>query len=149
MRKKYLLIIVLFCAFLTIGCGKKERNYEKHLVSFSYSYGNYKSGLNDYSIIYDDNIIFTSSSSSNNVPFIEKEVDKDILDKIEKIIKKYNVNDWDGFNKHSDLEDNDEISFSIQLGYDNGDNYSASGYMHYPQNFKKVHNELLNIFEGI
>ena len=149
MKMKYLLIIFIICSIFFVGCDKKEIKYEKHLISFLYSYGNIKEGSNDISITYNNKVIYKSSNSANKSPYVEKEIDDSILKQLENIIKKYNVLDWDGFNKYDDIKDNNEIGFSIQIGYDDGSNYNASGYMNYPKNFNKVHKELITLFSQL
>ena len=148
MNKKLIIILVLFGLFLFTGCEKKL-NYEKHLINLSYSYGDKTSGYIDYNIIVDgDEISYKVYGTLSKSKYITKEIDKTYIDKINKIIEKYDVLDWDGFNKHKDKE-SDEIVFSIHLGYDDGSNYSASGYMSYPDNFKTVHKELLKLFDSL
>ena len=148
MNKKFLLIFVLLCIFFTVGCGKKETSFEKHLISFSYSYGNRSEGLYDYSItLNNDKVIYISSSSDN--PYIEKEIEKSILDEIDNIINENDILDWNGYDKYDDLDDEDKLSFSIQIGYDDGSNYNASGYGNYPKHFDKVHKEIITIFNKL
>ncbi len=149
MKKNMLFIMILFVSIIVVGCGKKETKYEKHLISFSYSYGNVENGLSDYSITLNEEnkAIYIVSSSTNEIPYTEKEVDKENFGKINKIINDYDVLDWDGFNK-IDNED-DEICFSIQIGYDDGSNYNASGCGKYPKNFEEAHKALINILNQI
>ena len=150
MKRIYIFIILFLCVFITVGCGKKETKYDMHLISFSYSYGNYKEGYTDISIIQnDDTASFILSGSSNKIGYIDKEISSIYLNKINDIIKEYEVIDWDGFNKYEDKDNDNEIIFSIHLGYDDGSNYSASGYLNYPKNFDEVHKELLKIFNEI
>ena len=147
MKKAYLLIFLLIGIVFFSGCGKEEVSYEKHLISFSYSYGSINEGISDYSITLNgESVIYLLSTSDD---YIEKELDSSILKDINNIINKYDVSEWDGYNKHDDIEDNDEISFSIQLGFDDGSNYNASGYGNYPKNFDKVHKELINYLNKI
>ena len=129
MKKKFLIIMVLFISIITIGCGKNKPNYEKHLISFSYSYGTIKEGIYDYSITLEDGlIIYRASASNNEFPYTEKKLEKTNIDSIDEVIKEYDVLDWDGFNKHDKVENNDEISFSIQIGYDDG-SFKPGNYM--------------------
>lgn len=146
MKETYIFFLLLICSLLVVGCGKKEIDYEKHLISFSYEYGNKEIGFYNYSISFDDNIAHYNISSDTT--HIEGEIDKEYIDRIEKIINKYEVLDWDGFNKQKENK-GDDIAFSLHIGYDNGNNCSATGYKSYPNNFDKVHKELLKLFNEI
>ena len=149
MKRIKILITLFVLVVILSGCGNKKINYEKHLISFSYSYGNKDMGFNSYYISDDGSKVnYSLTSTSNSVRNINKEIDKEYIKRITNIIDKYDVLDWDGFNKHKEEESN-KIVFSIELGYDNGDNYSASGYMKYPDNFDKVHSEFIKIFNEL
>lgn len=150
MKKKYIFVLLLICSLLIVGCGKKEIEYEKHLISFSYDYGNDNQGYHTYNIsVNKDNIIYSLSESTSYVRTLEIEIDESYIDRLDKLINKYDILDWDGFNKQKDDKDSDEIAFSIHIGYDNGDNCSATGYRSYPDNFNKVHKELIKIFNEL
>ena len=70
------------------------------------------------------------------------------MDKLDNLIKENNITDWDGFDKYAkDIEDGN--SFSIQIGYDNGDNYYANGYMIFPDNYNEVHEKIIEFFDSI
>ena len=61
------------------------------------------------------------------------------------ILNKYNVTSWDGFNK-SDRNVLDGDSFSFSLRYDEDKEVDAHGYMRYPNNYRDVKQELIDIF---
>lgn len=71
----------------------------------------------------------------------------DVLN-IEDIFKKYEVNNWDGFDK-VDKDVLDGNSFSFFVKFSNGDSISSSGYMRYPKNYGYVKNKLDEIFMNL
>ena len=79
---------------------------------------------------------------------LEKEVEKEVLDKISNVLKKYEVNRWDGFNK-SDHGVMDGDSFSLSVGLNDDKFISASGYMKWPEHYRDVVNEISEIFTEI
>ncbi len=76
------------------------------------------------------------------------EVDEEFIKEIVNILKKYNVNKWNGFNKtdHGVL-DGDSFSFSLTLNNDK--EIEASGYMRWPENYRDVVNEISPLFMDI
>ena len=73
------------------------------------------------------------------------EVDKEFYDKLESIIKKYNVNSWDGFSgSNKDVLDGD--SFSLYIQYNIG-SVSASGYMKWPKNYREFKSEIMELYD--
>lgn len=77
---------------------------------------------------------------------IEKEISKEDVTKLEKILNKYNVSSWNGFNK-TDKNVLDGDSFSCTIYAENDVKVSASGYMMWPENYRNVVSELDVFFE--
>lgn len=150
MKKRYLFIVLLLSIFLFTSCGKKEPvKYKVHLTGFTYSYGNYTKEYCDYSIISDNKTVTYRAHGKKEYSInIDKEIDYSYMDKLDNLIKENNITDWDGFDKYAkDIEDGN--SFSIQIGYDNGDNYYANGYMIFPDNYNEVHEKIIEFFDSI
>ena len=78
----------------------------------------------------------------------EIQISNEVLNKIVDVLNKYNVSRWHNFNK-SDNRVLDGYSFSLSIKQKNGKSISASGYMRYPKNYKKVKNELEEIFNEL
>lgn len=72
-------------------------------------------------------------------------ITKKDLKKIEEVLKKYEVNKWNGFKK-SDKFVLDGDSFSLYVVFENDTEIDASGYMMYPKNYSNVRGELDKIF---
>ena len=77
---------------------------------------------------------------------ITKKVTTDFVQELENILKKYNVEKWDGFNK-TDPNVLDGSSFSITINMMDGNHISAHGYMMYPKDYGKVVKEIKELFE--
>lgn len=148
--KKY--IILLFTILLIVGCGKKEDDSksitELSKLDFNYSTGTHVNAWVSYNINCVDKCILTIKP--NNIAEEDKqevELDKKTMNKIIDILNKYDVVNWDGFNKTNNnvLDGN---NFHINLTIRDNKNVSASGYMMYPDNYKDVKKELDKILGG-
>lgn len=150
MKKKILLLIILVIAIMFTGCGKKEtKDFEKKLVSFTYSFGKNSSGYNDYSIISSNDVVkFIGRGTKNDFKNFEYEIDKSYLDELDSIIQDNKIYEWNGFSKEGN-EVQDGYGFSIQIGYDDGTNYSANGYMMYPDNYDEIHIKIVNYLKDL
>ena len=143
MRNKKFLILLIAGVLLFVGCGKTKEEYNGKVFSFSYSFGSYFDGYCDYNLNLINNVVkYTAYCNGNDKSNIEKEVDKSYLDEIEKIIKDNNIADWNEFNK-SDDDILDGYGFSLEIGYSDGKNIIASGYMKYPDNYDEVHQKIV------
>ena len=79
---------------------------------------------------------------------LEVEVDGAVMRELEALFRKYDVGQWDGFQK-SDSRIMDGRRFSLYLKMENGESVQASGYMEWPQNFRDVSKGLDTIFTRI
>lgn len=148
--KKY--IILLFTVLLIVGCGKKENDSkgitELSKLDFNYSTGTHVNAWVSYNINCVDKCILTIKP--NNIAEEDKqevELYKKTMNKIIDILNKYDVVNWDGFNK-TDNNVLDGNNFHINLTIQDNKNVSASGYMMYPDNYKDVKKELDKILGG-
>lgn len=75
-------------------------------------------------------------------------VDANTVMEIEKLLTRYNVYQWNGFNGNDkNVLDGDSFGFYVNLK--NGDKIESSGYMKWPKNYGIVKNELEAIFSKI
>ena len=79
---------------------------------------------------------------------LEIEVDKSVIDKIAEVLKKYEVNKWNGFDK-TDQGVLDGDSFSLSVGLEDNKSISAHGYMMWPEHYRDVVSEISSIFMDI
>lgn len=143
--KKILLLTIVFLSIGLVGCGKKSNG---KIIHFFYSYGSY-SGERIYEIEVTDDKAIIMAKGYNGVDLnLNKEISTSYLEKIQKVVDKYDINSWDGFKK-TDYDILDGDGFSIIIKYENGKEISATGYMKYPKNYKKASSELRKILEGI
>ncbi len=157
MKMKYVIIGVIVIV-IGIFCFIKfsRKNYvdfsESEIKSFHLSYSNgYMMNAN---IIYefkleDDRYIASIKPylvADENTLIID--IDQDIVEKIVDILKKYEVNKWDGFDKvDKDVLDGD--SFSLSVWFKDDKSIHASGYMMWPENYRNVRDEISDIFMEI
>ena len=72
-------------------------------------------------------------------------VEKDFVEKLESILKKYKVGSWNDFHKANKyVLDGD--SFSINITFQDQTTLSASGYMEWPKNYGDVKKEIEDLF---
>ena len=146
--KKFLLgFLAVFSVFALTGCKTKTEDYGA-MKSFSFNYGGYNSGYKKYSITVTGSDVYYRATGANGVDLdVIKKIDSSYIEKIQKIINKYHVSEWDGFDERDDsvLDGN---SFSLNIEYASKV-ITASGYMKYPKNFDKVKEELSKVFAEI
>lgn len=154
MNRKIIVIIsvIVVVIGIIIGILLMKKDDKKEITKLEYVYFSYSNGYAMNSNIYyhlekkDSNYVATIKPYE--VPEEDKlviNVDTNFVDKVLKILNKYNVARWDGFAKYDkDVLDGD--SFTMHIKCINGDYISANGYMEYPENYREVENELDNIF---
>lgn len=156
MKKIYiilLIIIILLTISLVIILKNKKKPIEINEIKymhFGYSTGTMINAYVNYDIDYENNNYY-ATIKPNEVAEEDKlkiKISTETVDKVLKVIKKYEVQKWDGFNK-SDQNVLDGNSFSISIGLTNNESISAHGYMEWPENYREVKEELNNIFMNI
>ena len=143
-----LLIVLLGGLMIILKRDVKEISSLKSL-EYSYSAGMTVNGYSRYKVECNDKCI--ALIKPVNLAEEEKkeiELTNDQVAVIEELLKKYEVNKWDGFNK-SDANVLDGSSFSISIVMKNGDIISAHGYMKWPDNFREVSSTLDSFFEEL
>lgn len=142
-----LVIAIIIGTILLLGREDKKEITELEYLYFSYSNG-YAMNSNIYYHLEKKDNNYVATIKPYEVPEEDKlviNVDTNFVDKVLKILNKYNVASWDGFAKYDkDVLDGD--SFTMHIKCINGDYISANGYMEYPENYREVENELDNIF---
>ncbi len=142
--KKVLFAICL--ALLLVGCGNSK---EDNIVEFQYGYGSYNTVHCNYMIKIEKNkYVLTYEETNSDANVIIKEIKKKDVQKLEKIIKDYELDKWDGFDE-SDDDIYDGSDFKLNVVYESGETINAFGYMKYPDNYKKGHNALVEFLEKL
>lgn len=148
-----LIIIIFIGMFLFMKRPSIKKNKLKERITnitslyYSYSAGTAINSNVRYSIICEDkcNVEIKPINYSEEDKIIF-ETSKEILKDIERVLNKYDVLKWDGFNKTDEyVLDGDSFSFSVE----GSKNISASGYMMYPKKYSEVTSELEAIFDKI
>ncbi len=131
----------------SIEKGKRERI--EGITSFSFSHGDFWNGELDYGLVKQDNLVLlTEKCMGCQDSFeIEKTVDKKYLGEIAKIINKYEVAKWDGFDESDDVTDGE--GFSLKVTFGDGKAIEAHGYMKFPLNYHQVRDEFDDLFEKL
>lgn len=144
-----LIIIILFTIY-TLFIKKPKPITSIKILHFSYNKGNMINSNVSYALDCKDGIC-KATIKPYDIPDEEQkviEVDKKVVEKIEKILKQYNVERWNNFNKNNKyvLDGN---GFSMYIKTDEDKTIEASGYMMWPKNYNEVRDSLDNIFMKI
>lgn len=143
------LILVLVIAVIVIISqkGSKEENI-RQIESFEYNYGS-MSGAREYKIYTENEKTYIIAKGQNGIDLdINKEIEKNILNDISKIVEENNINKWNGFKEIEGglLEGN---SFELKIKYVDGGEINARGYMKYPNNYEVAHKKLSTYLEKL
>ena len=134
---------------MIFGYTKKVEIAEFKYFQFYYSTGNAINSNVRYTIRLDDGYYATiklDGISEENAVVVP--VDDDIINDILNVLKKYDVNKWNGFDKADDrvLDGN---NFNLNIIMKNNNRLLAAGYMKWPNNYNKVKKELDVIFNNL
>jgi hypothetical protein len=153
MNKRIIIIILVLVLIIVIGgyfYMKKEKVEITNIKYFEYYHSAGMMMNSDERLILEkkDNSYQITIKKVNEPPesAITKKVTNSFAEILESILKKYNVEKWDGFNK-SDPNVLDGSSFSITINMMDGNHISAHGYMMYPKDYGKVVKEIEELFE--
>lgn len=142
------LIIILITYVLITHNNNAISNIKE--MRFTYTTGNYVNANVLYEIKCHNNNC-TATIKPSGIPeeeSIKKEINKNIMNKIEKLLNKYKISKWNNFDK-SDKNVLDGNSFYISITMENNKTITANGYMKWPKNYAKVKNELDEMFNKI
>lgn len=149
--KKIFLFVITLTLVIMIGVSifnKDKESYDEDIVNFEYSFGGYPDGYWDYQIYMKNGKTYILAKGINGVDLnIDKEVDNSVLIDIAKIVKEYEIYNWNGFNKKSNIVDG--YTFSLTIKYSDGVQITAYGHEKYPDNYKNIHEVLLKYIESI
>ena len=159
MKIKYVMIIIVIivigvCCYLILN-KNRIRNYNldgSNIKSFyiSYSNGYMMNAYTRYQLALESDkyIAKIKPYGVAEEDILEIEVEKELMENISEVLKKYEVNKWNGFNKtDKGVLDGDSFSFSVTLI--NDQSIEASGYMRWPEHYRDVVNEISPLFMSI
>lgn len=157
MKTKTIIIIItglILVAGTIVGYSvlSKKESKENSLKSLYFTYG---SGMNKATIerfnIECNNNKCTATIKPKYLSDEEEkkiEVGKEIKENIENIITKYNLKEWDGYNK-SDSRIMDGYSFNLKIEFEDKTTITAYGYMKQPKNYIEAKEEIEEIFNKL
>ncbi|MBR3198440.1 MAG: hypothetical protein IKG27_00315 [Bacilli bacterium] len=119
-------------------------------LSFSYSTGTAMDASVSYELVCETDkcIAKIKPEGTPEEESVKIETTLEIKDKIETILKEYEVEKWNGFDKN-DPYVLDGNSFYLNVTMENADSISASGYMKWPKNYSDFKNNLDIVFSEI
>lgn len=146
----FVIVVIVLITTYYVKNNKKIVFYESPLKEFTFQYneGNSSESYIYYQLKKENNnwiILFESDYGKDDVQKIQ--VDEEIINKIDSILKKYNIYKWNKFNK-TDKHILDGDSFSLYVKKENNMSISASGYEKWPQNYKEAKLEIDNLFKS-
>ena len=147
-----IIVAVIIGAILFLNSKNNEQANSSKMISFEYSSGSYFSGYREYSLVLEDNTVHYTARGLNGVDLnIDKYLNPSAFDKIQEIIVKNNLMDWNEFdNKDSSVSDG--RSFNLTIEYEDGTEINASAYGtkdNFPNNFDTVDTELINCLDNL
>ena len=155
--RNLLLMSFLCCAVLLCmtGCFKNIKRKSNNIKDinkfyFSYSTSNYIYGSVSYDIALENEKYILTIKLDNVAPedADKIEINNTILENVLAILNKYQVKNWNGFNK-SDSNVLDGNSFNMSITEKDETHISAHGYMMWPENYREVKQELDELFKNI
>ena len=153
MKKLFLILIIIIIVITIIFIIKRKKEVEISKIkyfNFGYSTGNMANAYVSYNIELKDKkyLVSIKPTRITEEETLKIEISPKEINKIEKILEENEVGKWNGFQK-SDKNVLDGNSFSLSIRFTNNDSITASGYMKYPTNYKKVKDKLDKIFMDI
>ena len=138
------IILISLAVFLLLP-NKKETTKVENIKEMTFNMINGQSieDVISYSIVCNNECNFKYSKGEK---VVKKEIlNEEKLTKLEDILNKYNVSNWNGFEKdNNDVLDGKSFGFSVYM--ENGHNIIASGYASFPDNYYDVVNEIEILF---
>ena len=149
MKTKKLYLVLLIGLLLIVGCGKKEEiEIKGNVISLAYSYSSTKGQYRDYKVqLIDDNVTLYSYGNDTVSENTTKNVDKKYMDELESLVDKYKIKDWNGFNEQKNADEG--VGFSLEIGFSDGNNITATGFVNYPEGYESFQNEFINFYNSM
>ncbi len=146
------IVIIFLLVFRRHDYIPKEELGVDNLKSFSLSYtsGYMMNSDTRYRLTYRDGeyIANIKPRLKDDEEGIEIAVNKEMMEEVSKILIKYDVGKWNGFDKvDKDVLDGNSFSFIVVLNDDKV--IKASGYMKWPKNYREVVEEIEPLFMNI
>jgi len=158
MKIRNLLLMSFLCYAVLLcmtGCFKNIKRKSNNIKDinkfyFSYSTSNYIYGSVSYDIALENEKYILTIKLDNVAPedAVKIEINNTILENVLVILNKYQVKNWNGFNK-SDSNVLDGNSFNMSITEKDETHISAHGYMMWPENYREVKQELDELFKNI
>lgn len=155
MKKYFIIGLVIFVIIVAIVvCLLLHKNkfviHSLKRLSYSYTTGNMINSSVRYDIECGDTCHITIKPDGvDDLDAKEYEFSNEKVKRVIDVLNQYHVSNWDGFDK-SDPYVLDGNSFHFSLDTKKGESISASGYMMWPKDYRKVKESLESIFlEGI
>ena len=150
-KKRFIIIIICLCLLVGIGCvGYIVKDFWAKKVNgikeFNYHYfggWNTKSNVN-YRIKCVDRCIGDFNIKGTDYRGVS--ISDETMDELIKIINKYRVSAWDGFNSRYDITD--AASFGLEIKTDEDDVINAEGYASFPRQHNEFRDELNKLFSN-
>ena len=149
MKKKYYLIIIICVLVITIGVFLvKELSYKQinDIQEFNYHYyGGWDTRNNVY---YEINCMDNKCKGNYKTEDGDKRditISEETKNKLVKIINKYHVNKWDGFNKKVDWTD--QASFGLEITNEKDETIKAEGYGRFPSRHNEFRDEVKELLD--
>lgn len=151
-NKRILGVVILIVAVLVLAAttvvllinlqNANKNKQNDNIVSFKYEYGSFSAGYYLFNIETKDNEVTFTASGENGVKLnIQRQLSKEELQKLSKIINENNIRNWDNFNGTNNSI-MDGYSFDLHIVYEDGATVNAYGYHTYPRNYEKGHQAL-------
>ena len=146
------IVIIFLLVFRRHDYIPKEELGVDNLKSFSLSYtsGYMMNSDTRYRLTYRDGeyIANIKPRLKDDEEGLEIAVNKEMMEEVSKILIKYDVGKWNGFDKvDKDVLDGNSFSFIVVLNDDKV--IKASGYMKWPNNYREVVGEIEPLFMNI
>ena len=139
--------ILVLLLLIFMGCST-NKPYEGNIIEFYYQYDSFFRSYNDYHLVLDGDVVHVTANIDGVELDIDKEIDASILEELSLVINTNKLERWDGFSKE-DPHVLDGYSFYLSVKYDDERSLEADGYEVYPDNYEKVHEEIVEILQAI
>ena len=148
MKRIKIFKILVLSLLILMGCSSNKA-YKGNITEFEYNYGSFFGGYYEYHLVLDGDVVHVTAEGMNGVDLhIDKDIDASILEELSLVINTNKLERWDGFSKE-DPHVLDGYSFYLLVKYGDGRTLEASGYEKYPDNYDKVHEEIVEILQAI
>ena len=142
--------IGVFLSSLILSIFQTKEIKDTKYFSFSYSVGYYANASYDYELKLENDkyIAGYKKEGVSEEDMLKKEVTKDDVLKLEKILSDNDIYKWNGYHK-SDKNVLDGDGFSLSYRSTNNINISASGYMMYPKGYLNFKNDIISFYSEL